>query len=459
LANQREGVYTFRVNGCIYHRIGSLLPNDDNQAKFGQIYFCDEDSQERIRSEIFPSQLSNWLIRQIQNILFDINPYAIQFKMAATMINNSPTIDLRIAIHNGKTYTNDETFLNPAANHPRRYNKPTVQEVAAIVVGSDEDRLKLTREILLYKQEGGLKIISDDHPSYDPLHYVLMFPYGQNGWAPDTYLKYHQNNEIANINQNNNLIIEQNLDQINNNYNNNLNEEQLENDDDDLDRNAEQLNANQNRQLPNDPVNDDVEDEEYGNDAAVSSHQSKYVSCAEFYSYKLMRREDSGLHLLRNLYQQYVVDNYLKVEHQKLKWAQFNQAKLRCELYKGLVDSMNRGDTDLNNTGKKVILPSTFVGGPRYMINLFQDSMAIVRQFKKPDLFCTVTCNPKWSEIVEKLAPGQKPQDQPDMVSRVFKLKLKAIMEQILNNHVLGHVVAHMYVIEFQKRVTKFSKT
>lgn len=420
------------------------------------------------------------------------------------MINSQPTIDLRIALHNGKNYNSDDNFLNPAINHQRRYNKPTVQEVAAIIVGSDEDRLKLTREILLYKQEGGLKIISDDHPSYDPLHYVLIFPYGQNGWAPDTYLKFQNNNEnnkqvdnippvnqlIDNIgpmelNNHNNRpnadniiddnqiqIIGNNNENVHNNQhiNNNLNDiarantinnhHQTHISDNNLNNNQQHINLrtnefNQNRQNINED-NEDNDDVDYGNDAAVSSHQSKYVSCAEFYSYKLMRRDDSVLHLLRNLYQQYVVDNYLKIEHQKLKWAQHNQAKLRCELYKGLVDSMNRGDTDLNKTGKKVILPSSFVGGPRYMINLFQDAMAIVRHFNRPDLFCTVTCNPKWSEIVEKLLPGQKPQDQPDMVSRVFKLKLKAIMDQILNNDVLGKVVAHMYVIEFQKRVNKF---
>jgi hypothetical protein len=44
-------------------------------------------------------------------------------------------------------------------------------------------------------------------------------------------------------------------------------------------------------------------------------------------------------------------------------------------------------------------LPSSFTGGPRQMHKLYQDGMAIVRVFGKPDLFITITCNPKWPEI------------------------------------------------------------
>jgi hypothetical protein len=60
----------------------------------------------------------------------------------------------------------------------------------------------------------------------------------------------------------------------------------------------------------------------------------------------------------------------------------------------------------------------------------FQDGMAIIRHFHKPDLFITMTCNPKCAEITEALLEGQKAQDRPDIVARVFKLKLKAIIQE-----------------------------
>jgi hypothetical protein len=41
LANAKTGVYTFRVQGSFYHRIGSLLPNPDSQPQYLQMYIWD----------------------------------------------------------------------------------------------------------------------------------------------------------------------------------------------------------------------------------------------------------------------------------------------------------------------------------------------------------------------------------------------------------------------------------
>jgi hypothetical protein len=188
--------------------------------------------------------------------------------------------------------------------------------------------------------------------------------------------------------------------------------------------------------------NDQDQDENDFNDhllnASASSYSPKYVTCCEYYSNKLMRFEDSTHHYFGRLYQQYIVDQYLKIENSKLQYIRHNQAKLRVEMYKGLVDAYAKGDGSLEDTGQMIILPSSFNGGPRYMLNLFQDAMAIVKEFGKPDLFVTITCNPHWQEITNELGPNQTAQDIPDIVSTVFKLKLKALMDLIMKKHVLG---------------------
>jgi hypothetical protein len=58
------------------------------------------------------------------------------------------------------------------------------------------------------------------------------------------------------------------------------------------------------------------------------------------------------------------------------------------------------------------------------MAQLYQDSMAIVRQYGKPDLFITMTCNPKWEEIVSALKPNEIAHDRLDLVTCVFVGKL-----------------------------------
>ena len=117
-----------------------------------------------------------------------------------------------------------------------------------------------------------------------------------------------------------------------------------------------------------------------------------------------------------------------------------------------MVDAYNQLDAELGTTGKLIVLPATFVGGPRYLLNLFQDAMAIVRKFGKPDLFITITCNPKWPEITDRLGKGQTAQDIPDIVSRVFSLKLKAVCDLLFKKHIFGRAKAQMHIIEFQKR-------
>ena len=77
--------------------------------------------------------------------------------------------------------------------------------------------------------------------------------------------------------------------------------------------------------------------------------------------------------------------------------------------------------------------------------------MAICRQFYKPDLFLTMTANPKWPEITNSLFPGQTATDCPDIVSRVFEQKKKALLK-LIDNGFFGIPVAHIHTIEFQKR-------
>jgi hypothetical protein len=67
------------------------------------------------------------------------------------------------------------------------------------------------------------------------------------------------------------------------------------------------------------------------------------------------------------------------------------------------------------------------------------------------DAFVTFTCNPQWFEIKRVLPLQQQPQDRPNLVTQVFKIKLKELITDIHKNHILGSTIARIYVIEFQK--------
>ncbi|CAL6334976.1 unnamed protein product [Bathycoccus prasinos] len=110
-------------------------------------------------------------------------------------------------------------------------------------------------------------------------------------------------------------------------------------------------------------------------------------------------------------------------------------------------------DAVRNDPNKRpIVIPSTYIGGPRYMNEAFFKGMALVKQFGKPDLFITMTTNPNWPEIHQMLSPGQTPGQRPDVVTRVFRMKLDAMMEDITKNQILGGVTAWCYAVEYQQR-------
>jgi hypothetical protein len=94
-----------------------------------------------------------------------------------------------------------------------------------------------------------------------------------------------------------------------------------------------------------------------------------------------------------------------------LKFIRENQRQLRCDLYNGLQDAWNAGDVFENDIRQKMILSSSFQGGERAMSQLYQDAMAKVCKFGKPNLFVTFTSNPKWKEITDALLLGQTAKD------------------------------------------------
>jgi hypothetical protein len=47
------------------------------------------------------------------------------------------------------------------------------------------------------------------------------------------------------------------------------------------------------------------------------------------------------------------------------------------------------------------------------MVQWYQDAMAIVCVYGRPDLFINITCNPNWPEIICELLFGQQAFDRP----------------------------------------------
>ena len=160
----------------------------------------------------------------------------------------------------------------------------------------------------------------------------------------------------------------------------------------------------------------------------------------------------NNLQSCQRLYEEYIVAQYTKVESHHLGYVRTNQDKLRSQSLRGLQDAVQGGDLDPNQIGRRVILPASFIGGRKDMMQKYHDGMAIIRKRGKADAFITMTANPRWKEVQDALLPGQTTDDRLDIVTRVFNLKLKKLMQDLTTEGGLRRVVGYMHVIEFQKR-------
>ncbi|KAG3180198.1 hypothetical protein PC128_g15643 [Phytophthora cactorum] len=165
--------YTFRVNGAMHHRIGQLLPPEGANPTFAQIYVYDGSTGQEValRGLAISSSLNLTTLGELQTILHDVNPPAAVYQSGREHANDSQEMCLAL-------------LDNPRVD-PRRYNRPTAEEVAAIMI--DGSPTASHRDAVLRYDRGGFRRIFETHSLYDPLQYPLIYLRGEVGWSIHTH--------------------------------------------------------------------------------------------------------------------------------------------------------------------------------------------------------------------------------------------------------------------------------
>ena len=170
------GPYSFRIQGDLHHLSGALLPRPGKPAVFAQLYIHDPVAQLHFREQR-NRNLNSVIMTELQAMLNATHPYVQLYKQAFQIMSEKPADEQQ----------NVSIRLRAERNQDlRRYNLPTANdEVAAIIPGDGSEERSDHRDIVLRLNGGGLKRISQLHPSYASLHYVLLFPHGEDGWHTD----------------------------------------------------------------------------------------------------------------------------------------------------------------------------------------------------------------------------------------------------------------------------------
>jgi hypothetical protein len=157
---------TFKVQGQIYHRVGSLLPTSGADTQFLQIYFMgDAAAEANHRCSRVPGTRLD-IVTQLQPFLHVNNAYISLFK---TALERMPTDNYKVVVRADKT---------PTGEHLRRFNAPTLDKVAIVMVGNEFG----THDIVLQKRNNTLQCVAETRRSYDALQYPLIFWQGEDGY-------------------------------------------------------------------------------------------------------------------------------------------------------------------------------------------------------------------------------------------------------------------------------------
>ncbi|RCV05919.1 hypothetical protein SETIT_1G121300v2 [Setaria italica] len=228
----------------------------------------------------------------------------------------------------------------------RTYNAPITSEVAAVWVEGNERRNTFDKNVILHGNNNEIQGIRSYAGCYDPLSYPLFFPRGELGWHADIPKVGITTEDVK------------------------------------------KARANKNNKN-NDP----------------DSSGRMWVTMREYYCYKFHVRPNIFNPILYGgrLFQQFAVDTYIKIESSRLDFIWNHQKEIRADLYQGLLDSIHAGQDRGDKVGKRTVLSSSFIGGPRDKMRRYLDAMALVRKYGKPDIFLTMTCNPNWEEITNEL--------------------------------------------------------
>ena len=173
----------------------------------------------------------------------------------------------------------------------------------------------------------------------------------------------------------------------------------------------------------------DPDDEDASHPVQAIVRRTK-VTQTQYYSSMISHRSRIFNTVLHGgpLTQQYLVNAYVNMEGHRIRFITKNQASLHVAKYQGLMNYLNTRAERVNYTiGNVVILPSTFIGSPRAMKQAYQDALAIGSKFGRPRYFLTFTCKPKRTEIIENIPEFHFASDHPEIVAKVFRLKLNEL--------------------------------
>jgi hypothetical protein len=142
--------------------------------------------------------------------------------------------------------------------------------------------------------------------------------------------------------------------------------------------------------------------------------------------------------LMARLSQYWLMDFYSRVLDQRMSIIRIIRNRIMMGQSRQTSDALTEHEEQdrraagyIDKPKNESYLPSSVDGSPRHMAALAKNALILVSEFGCPHIFLTLTCNPKWPEIMSQLLNGQTAFDCPDVTVAVFKSRLNQMKMNI----------------------------
>jgi hypothetical protein len=156
-------------------RFTTVFPPDGDAPKFIQLYLYDTTKEVSNRlgclsgGDALDGSLQPSIVHQLMEMLDPYNPFVKKFRTARERLQDHPEEEFIVRI------------VGVKEGDPVQYNLPTTDDLAILVVG-DFTLETFKHDIIIETRNKELKRILALHPTYIPLQYPLLFPFGERGF-------------------------------------------------------------------------------------------------------------------------------------------------------------------------------------------------------------------------------------------------------------------------------------
>ncbi len=118
---------SFRVQGQVFHRIGTLFTQPDQPPQFLQVYFIDNHCEETNTRMNITTGLKEHIINNLCKMLHQCNQSVQLLKTAKELLERDDLHALQVVINKER---------RPPGDHDRRYNVPNCAEISILMPDS-----------------------------------------------------------------------------------------------------------------------------------------------------------------------------------------------------------------------------------------------------------------------------------------------------------------------------------